>query len=57
CGFFLFPKFKLPLRGRGLRSIKNVKENSQRELKATPLTSASEKCFEDWVTDVGTCVL
>ncbi|CAK9827582.1 Mariner Mos1 transposase [Anthophora retusa] len=46
CDFFLFPKLKLPLRGRRFESIEAIKENSQ-ELKALP-SSAFKKCFEDW---------
>ncbi|CAK9799943.1 Mariner Mos1 transposase [Anthophora quadrimaculata] len=47
CDFFLFPKLKLPLRGRRFESIEAIKENSQKELKALP-SSAFKKCFEEW---------
>lgn len=38
-----FPKLQLPL-----RRTQDVKQNSQRELKATP-SSAYAKCMHDWV--------
>ena len=47
CDFFLFPRLKLPLRGKRFEAIEAIKENSQKELKAIP-KSAYEKCFEDW---------
>ncbi|XP_043260660.1 uncharacterized protein LOC122402146 [Colletes gigas] len=47
CDFFLFPKLKLPLRGRRFESMEAIKENSQKELKALP-SPAFKKCFEDW---------
>ncbi|CAK9818191.1 Mariner Mos1 transposase [Anthophora quadrimaculata] len=47
CDFFLFPKLKLPLRGRRFESIEPIKENSKKELKALP-SSAFKKCFEEW---------
>ncbi|CAK9833043.1 Mariner Mos1 transposase [Anthophora retusa] len=46
CDCFLFPKLKLPLRGRRFESIEAIKENLQKELKALP-SSAFKKCFED----------
>jgi len=47
CDFFLFPKLKLPLRGKRFETVEAVKENALKELKAIPI-SAYEKCFEDW---------
>lgn len=47
CDFFLFPKLKLPLRGRRFESIEAIKQNSTKELKAIPET-AYKKCFDDW---------
>lgn len=47
CDFFLFPKLKLPLRGKHFETIEAIKENSQRELKAIP-KEAFEKCYNDW---------
>ncbi|EFN86579.1 hypothetical protein EAI_09363, partial [Harpegnathos saltator] len=45
---FLFPKLKMPLHDKRLETIKAVKENSPKGLKAIP-KSAYEKCFEDWI--------
>lgn len=47
CDFFLFPKLKLPLRGKHFETIEAIKENSKRELKAIP-KEAYEKCYKDW---------
>lgn len=47
CDFFLFPKLKLPLRGKHFQSIEVIKENSKKELKAIP-KAAYQKCYEDW---------
>ena len=46
CDFFLFPKLKLPLRGRRFQSIEEIKENATKELKAIP-SSAYQGCMED----------
>ncbi|CAK9833775.1 Mariner Mos1 transposase [Anthophora retusa] len=55
CDFFLFPRLKLPLRGKHFETIEAIKENSQKELKAIP-KSAYKKCFEDWKTRWHMCV-
>ncbi|KMQ87532.1 mariner mos1 transposase [Lasius niger] len=55
CDFFLFPKLKLPLRGRRFESIDAIKENSQKVLKLIP-QSAYEKCMEDWVNRWHSCI-
>ena len=55
CGFFLFQKLILPLRGTRFDSIEAVKQNLWKELKAIP-ESAYKKCFEDW-KNAGICVL
>lgn len=55
CDFFLFPKLKLPLRGKRFDSIESVKENSLRELKAIP-SRAYEKCMEDWIKRWHMCI-
>lgn len=47
CDFFLFPKLKLPLRGKHFETIEVIKENSKKELKAIP-KSAFQKCYDDW---------
>jgi len=54
CDFFLFPKLKLPLRGKRFQSIEEIKENATRELKAIPSSA-----YQAWRTgsSVGTCVL
>ena len=53
--FFLFPKLKLPLRGKRFESIEAIKENSLNELKAIPQI-AYEKCMEDWVKRWRCCI-
>ncbi|KOC58991.1 hypothetical protein WH47_07712 [Habropoda laboriosa] len=55
CDFFLFPRLKLPLRGKHFETIEAIKENSQKELKAIP-KSAYKKCFEDWKTRWHMCI-
>ena len=45
---FQFPKLKLPLRGKLFESIKVIKQNSQKELKASP-ESVYKICFDDWI--------
>ena len=55
CDFFLFPKLKLPLRGRRFQSIEEIKENATKELKAIP-SSAYQGCMEDWVKRWHMCV-
>ncbi|KZC03764.1 hypothetical protein WN55_04220 [Dufourea novaeangliae] len=55
CDFFLFPKLKLPLRERRFESIEAIKENSLKELKATP-QSAYEQCMKDWVKRWHSCI-
>lgn len=55
CDFFLFPKLKLPLRGKRFESIESVKENSLRELRAIP-ERAYQKCMEDWVKRWHMCI-
>ena len=55
CDFFLFPRLKLPLRGKRFETIEAIKENSQKELKAIP-KSAYEKCFEDWKKRWNMCI-
>lgn len=53
--FFLFPKLKLPLRGRRFETIEAIKQNSLKELKAIPL-SAYERCMQDWVKRCHRCI-
>jgi len=55
CDFFLFPKLKLPLRGRRFESIEAIKENSLKELKAIPQW-AYQRCMEDWVCRWNHCI-
>ena len=55
CDFFLFPKLKLPLRGKRFQSIEEIKKNATRELKAIP-SSAYQGCMEDWVKRWHMCV-
>lgn len=44
--FFLFPRLKLPLRGRRFESIEDIKENSKKELRLIQ-ENAYKQCFED----------
>lgn len=53
--FFLFPKLKIPLRGRRFDSIEDIKQNSKRELLAIPKSSFS-RAFEGWKRRWHTCV-
>lgn len=55
CDFFLFPRLKLPLRGKRFETIEAIKYNSQKELKAIP-KSAYAKCFEDWKKRWNMCI-
>jgi hypothetical protein len=55
CDFFLFPKLKLPLRGKRFETLEAVKENATKELKAIPI-SAYEKCFKDWLKRWHMCI-
>ena len=48
CDFFLFPKLKYPLRGTRHESIKVIKRNSLKELKAIP-AEAYKKCMGNWI--------
>ena len=44
---FLFPKLKIPMKGKHFATIKEIKENSKQELLGIP-KSAFQKCIEDW---------
>ena len=45
--FFLFPKLKIPMKGKRFATFEERKEKSQQELLAI-LKRALQKCFEDW---------
>ena len=51
CDFFLFPKLNYPLRGTRHESIKAIKINSLKKLKAIP-AEAYKKCMENWINHV-----
>lgn len=53
--FFLFPKLKLPLRGRRFESIEDIKQNSRKELMAIP-KSAYKECFNEWIIRWRKCI-
>lgn len=55
CDFFLFPKLKIPLRGRRLESVEAIKKDLLEELEAIPLTAYS-KCMEDWINRWHMCI-
>ncbi|CAK9811861.1 Mariner Mos1 transposase [Anthophora quadrimaculata] len=55
CDFFLFPKLKLPLRGKRFDTLEAIKENATKELKAIP-SSAYNKCMDDWIKRWHMCV-
>ena len=54
--FFLFPKLKLLLRGTRFQLVKDMKENSRRELKSIP-ENAFKKCFEYWIILWHKCII
>ena len=54
--FFLFPKLKLPFWGTRFQSIKDIKENSRRELKSIS-ENAFKKCFDDWIISWHKCII
>ena len=45
--FFLFPKLKIPMKGKRLAMIEEIKEKSKQELLEIP-KRAFQKCFGDW---------
>lgn len=55
CDFFLFPKLKIPLRGRRFDTIEAIKKNSLEELKAIP-SAAYKKCMSDWIKRWHICI-
>lgn len=55
CDFFLFPKLKLPLRGKRFESLETIKENATKELKSIP-TEAYKMCMDKWVERWRMCV-
>ena len=54
--FFLFPQLKLPHWGTRFQSIKDIKENSRRELKSIP-ENAFKKCINDWIIRWHECII
>ena len=53
---FLFKKLKLRLRGTRFQPIKDIKENSRRELKSTSVY-AFKNCFDDWIIRWDKCII
>lgn len=53
--FFLVPKLKLPLQGRHFESVEALEENRLKSLKVIP-QSTYEKCMEDWVENLHSCI-
>jgi [histone H3]-lysine36 N-dimethyltransferase SETMAR len=53
--FFLFPKFKLPLRGTRFQSVKDKGEFTA-ELNSIPET-ALKKCLDDWISRWRKCII
>jgi len=47
CDFFLFPKLKIPMKGKRFATIDEIKSESKNELMTIP-KSAFQKCFECW---------
>ena len=45
CDFFLFPKLKLPLRGKHFETIEVIKENSKNTLEVDLFTVAQKKNY------------
>jgi hypothetical protein len=55
CNFWLFPKLKLPLKGR-FQTVEDIKENATRQLMAIPKEDF-EDCFENWKGHWDKCVI
>ena len=47
CDFWMFPKFKMALKGKCFDDIETIQDNATRELKPIP-KSAFEHCFKMW---------
>ena len=56
CDFFLFPKLKMPMKGKRFDTIDELKKKSVEELKAIPI-NAFKKCFEDWKKRWHKCII
>ena len=59
CDFFLFPRFKRPMKGRRFATFEEIKPESLREpyqKEAIP-KSAYQKCFEDWKKRWHKCII
>ena len=47
CNFWLFPKLKLPLKGKRFQTTNEIQENKMGQLMAIPMKDFAE-CFEQW---------
>ena len=56
AGFFLSRKLKFLLQGSRFQSIKDIKENSRRELKSIS-ENAFKKCIDDWIIRWNKCII
>jgi hypothetical protein len=45
--FFLFPKLKATLKGRGFQTVEEIKENSLQNLRAIP-QNMFQNAFQNW---------
>jgi hypothetical protein len=55
CNFWLFPKLKLPLKGRKFQTANEIKETATRQLMAI-LKKDFADCFEKWTEHWDMCV-
>lgn len=55
CDFFLFPRFKKNMKGQRFATVEEVKQKSQSELKAIPV-SEYQNCFEEWKARLQKCI-
>jgi len=47
CDFWLFPKLKIPLKGKRFESREDIMQNATDLLKKIP-QEAFQKCFQQW---------
>ncbi|XP_031639223.1 histone-lysine N-methyltransferase SETMAR-like [Contarinia nasturtii] len=55
CDFFLFSRLKLPLRGKHLDTIENIKQKSKKALSEIS-APAYAKCMDEWIKRWEACV-
>jgi hypothetical protein len=55
CDFWLFPKFKMPLKGTRFQSREGIMWNAMAQLNTIP-KDAFQKCFKQWRDHWDKCV-